>query len=501
MAVLFNFIPGSGLVAPATAFEVNSGGQYESKSRGLILGHKSGAGSLADNTLTLCSTLEEAAQLAGPGSMLYEEFRIARRNAPVQEFWVASIPVAGTAHQKTITVGALPAAGGDGTVEIAGRKISLAVGASESANTTATNLAAAINAYVEPLTMAYLPFTAAAATNVVTLTARHAGTLVNEVELFADAGIAGNVFAGNLTFADTVPGTGTASVATALAALGDEPFDWIISPFGDTTNLDAAQTALSDLAGRWAWNVQLYGHYFTVNTGNTGTQTSYGLARNDRHATALARTASPTPSWEWIAGYVSRQLAWLADDTNGNAARNQTDLVVEGVRPPRARANWPVYVVRNTLLTSGMSTWKVNAVGQVVIDKCITMQRVNAAGMPDTVFRDIQAIAQVMHGLRYLRTMLSYKHANKAVADANPANLPSISTPADIKADCISAYGDLVDRGLFENKDEFARRVKVERDISNPARVNIGVDLDRVNPLDILAANATIYAQYPRAAA
>lgn len=501
MGVLFNFIPGSGLVAPGTFFEVNSGGQYESKSRALLLGQKSSAGSLADNTLTLCSTLEEAGALAGVGSVLYEMFRVARRNAPVQEIWIAAIPVSGTAAQKTITVGTLPVAGGTGTVEIAGRKISLAVAASEAAATTATNLAAAINAYVDPLTLAYLPFTAAAATNVVTLTARHAGTLPNEAELYADAGIVGNIFAGNLTFADTVAGTGSAAVATALAALGDEPFDWIISPYGDTTNLDAAQTALSDLAGRWAWNIQLYGHYLTVNTGNTGAQTTYGLARNDRHITALARVASPTPSWEWIAGYVARQLAWLADDTNGNAARNQSDIPVEGLRPPRARSSWPAYVVRNTLLTSGMSTWKVNAVGQVVIDKCITMQRLNASGMPDTVFRDIQAIAQVMHGLRYLRAILSYKHSNKAVADANPGNLPSISTPADIKADCISAYGDLVDRGLFENKDEFARRVKVERDVSNPARVNIGMDLDRVNPLDILAANATIYAQYPRAAA
>lgn len=500
MGVLFTFIPGSGLVAPGTFFEVNSGGQYESKSRALLLGQKSAAGTLADNTLTLCSTLEEAAQLAGVGSILYEMFRLARRNAPVQETWIAHVPVTGAAAQKTITVGALPAAGGDGVVEIAGRKISLAVGAAEAAATTATNLAAAINAYVDPLTLAYLPFTATAALAVVTLTARHAGTLPTEVELYADAGIAGNIFAGALTFADTVAGTGAASVSAVLAALGDEPFDSIISPYGDTTNLDAAQTALSDLAGRWAWDIQLYGHYFTVNTGNTGAHTSYGLARNDRHATALARVASPTPSWEWLAGYVARQLAWLADDTNGNAARNQSDIVVEGVRPPRLRSSWPAYATRNTLLGSGMSTWKVNAVGQLAIDKCITMQRNNAAGQPDTVFRDIQAIYQVMHALRYLRAGLSYTHANKAVATANPNNLPSISTPEDIRADCIGLYGDLVDRGLFEDKAEFAKRIKVERDLSNPARVNIGMDLDRVNPLDILAANATIYAQYPRAA-
>lgn len=501
MATLFNFIPGSGLIDPGAFFELNSAGQYESKSRILLLGHKSAAGSLADNVPAICATLAEAAQLAGVGSMLYEMFRLARRNAPVQEIWIAHVPVTGTAAQKTITVGTLPAAGGDGVVEIAGRRISLAVGASEAAATTATNLAAAINAYVDDLTLAYLPFTAAAATNVVTLTARHAGTLMNEVELYADAGLAGNIFAGNLTFADTVAGTGAASVSAALAALGDEPFDWIVSPFSDTANLNAAQTALSDLAGRWAWNVQLYGHYFTVNTGNTGAQTSFGLARNDRHIATLARIASPTPSWEWIAGYTVRQVPWLADDTNGNAARNQSDIVIEGVRPPRDRTLWPKQAVNNVLLGSGMSTFRVNAVGQVTIGKCITMERLNSAGQPDTVFRSIQQIAIAMHSFRYMRANLSYLHANKAYAERNPGNLPSISTNDDIFADGVALHSDLVNRGLLVNTPEFARRLKVETDLTNPARCNINMDLDGVDPLDILAVGAWMYAQYPRTSA
>lgn len=500
MAVLFNFIPGSGLIAPGTFFEVNSGGQYEGQSYGVIFGHKSSAGSLSDNVPTLCSTPGEAAALAGVGSQLYEMFRVARRAAPVQRLYLVSVPISGTPGAWTITVGSLAAAAGDGVIEIAGRKIPVAKAASETAAQTATAIAAAINAYADPLTLAYLPVTAAANTNVVTLTARHAGTTMNELEVFADPNLPGNAYASGLTIAQSVPATGTASIAAALAALGDLPMDWIISPFSETTHLDAAAAALSDISGRWAWNAQLYGHYFTVNTGNTGAQTSYGLARNDRHVSVLARVAAPTPGWEWIAQAVARILPWLTDDTNGNAARNQSDLVLEDIRPPRDRSLWPNYAVRNTLLGSGMSVWKVNGANQVVIDKIITMQRQNAQGMPDTTFRDIQAIAQVVHGLRYMRAGLSYRHANKALARANPSNLPTISTPDDIKSDCIALYGDLVDRGLFEDKAGFARRVKAEIDASNPARVNIAMDLDRVNPLDILAANATFYAQYPAAA-
>jgi len=501
MAVLFNYIPGSGLIAPGTFFEVNSGGQYESQSFGVIAAHKaSAAGTLADNVLTPCSTIGEAAALAGVGSQLYEMFRVARRAAPVQRIYIASIPVTGTAGQWTITIGALATAAGDGVIEIAGRKVKVAKAASETAAQTATAIAAAINAFVDPLTLAYLPVTAAANTNVVTLTARHAGTTMNELEVYADPNLAGNVYGAGLTIAQSVPATGAASIATLLANLGDLPMDWILTPFADATNLDAAAAALSDVSGRWAWNAQLYGHYLTVNTGNTGAQTTLGLGRNDRHISVLGRVASPTPGWEWIAAYVARVLPWLTDDTNGNAARNQSDLVLEDIRPPRDRSTWPNYAVRNTLLGSGISTWKVNGVDQVVIDKLITMQRTNAQGLPDTVFRDIQAIAQTMLGLRYLRWGLSVRHGNKALARANPSNLPSISTPDDIKADCVSLYGDLVDRGLFEDKAEFARRIKVEIDASNPARVNLAEHLDRVNPLDILANNATFYAQYPAAA-
>jgi phage tail sheath gpL-like len=500
MSVLFNNIPGSGLIAPIAAFEVNSGGQYEGQSFGVVLGHKSAAGSLADNALTLCSTIGDAAALAGPGSQLYETFRVTRRAAPVQRIYVAAIPVTGTPGQWTITVGSLAAAAGDGVLEIAGRKIKVAKAASETAAQTATTIAAAVNAFVDPLTLAYLPVTASANTNVVTLTARHAGTTMNELEIYADPGLAGNVYGAGLTIAQTVPATGTASIASVMASLGDLPMDWIISPFADSTNLDAAAAALSDISGRWAWNAQLYGHYFTVSTGNAGALTSLGLGRNDRHISVLGRTASPTPGWEWIGQYVGRVMPWLSDDTNGNASRNQSDLVLEDVRPPRDRSLWPNYLVRNTLLGSGISTWKVNGVDQVVIDKLITMQRTNAQGLPDTVFRDIQAIAQTMLGLRYIRAGVATRNANKALARSNPSNLPTIVTDDDVKADYISLYGDTVDRGLFEDKAGFAKRLKTAIDGSNPARLNIGLDLDRVSPLDIFANNATFWAQYPAAA-
>jgi len=494
MTPLFNFIPGSGLVAPGVFFERNSKGSFESLSWTLVLGHKSSAGSLADNVPTVCTTVADAAALAGNGSQLYETFRKIRRAAPASVIYVASVPVTGTAPVWTVTVGTVPAAGGGGIIEIAGRRINVNVSVGDSATTVAASIAAAVNAWQDPLTRAFLPVVAASATNVVTLMARHAGATMNEIEVYVDGAVSGNVFTTAwLTIAQSVVGTGTADVSGALAGLGDLPFHWVVSPFGDATNIAAAKTAFSDATGRWSFLQQLYGHYITVSTGSTAQLTTFGLAQNDDHITTLGRFASPTPSWEFLAGLIGRVIPWLSDSTNGNAARNQTGLAAEDVRAPRDPATWPRdYNTRNALLQSGISTWKVDAVGNVVIDKLITMRRLNASGHIDTTFRDIQTMAQVVHFLTYIRAGISYRHTNKSVADSNPSGLSTISTPAQIRADCIQLYADTVDFGLMENLEQFAASLVVERDLSNRRRINIGMnDVDPVNPLDIIAANAT----------
>ena len=91
MPILFNQIPGSGLVAPMFAFEVNSAGGYGSPARLLLIGHKVAAGSLAVNTPTVIGSQSDADSLCGGGSMLREMYRIARQNAPVQEIWAMHV--------------------------------------------------------------------------------------------------------------------------------------------------------------------------------------------------------------------------------------------------------------------------------------------------------------------------------------------------------------------------------------------------------------------------
>lgn len=495
--VSFNTIPGN-LVAPIVTFEVNSGGQFESVSRLLLIGHKTSAGAANLDTPVICPTTTEARRLAGAGSMLDDMVRAVRRNAPAQELWILPVTDSGTAEVRTITVDDVPANGGQGVIEIAGEPVSLTIGAGDDANAVASALAAAINAYYNPLTEASLPFTATVASAVVTLTARHKGAFATDIDINVPVLTGANAFTGNLTIATGTAGAGTPDLSAGLAALGDDPFDWIVSAFADATNVGRYEALLSDVDGRWAWNRQIYGHVFYPVTGTVSEVTTAASGEDDRHVSVIARPSGasiPQPSWIWAAAIAGRIVPWLSDGALGNVSRNQTGLEVIGLAPPRDRSKWYDYATRESLLHSGASTWKADSAGRVLIDKVITTQR-TTNGVTDTTFRDIQKIGQIVYALRKFRTDLTIQHGQKAIADDNPGNSGAISTTRDIAATFMHSYREMALSGVLENVVQAANMLQVQRNADNPNRVDIYAPLDMVNPLDIIAANAVVYSQF-----
>lgn len=493
----FNYIPGN-LVAPIVTFEISSGGQFENPSRLLLIGYKNTGASLVDNTPTPCPTPYEARALAGAGSMLDDMVRIARQNAPALEIWIMSPTAAGTANVRTLTFSAPAEDGGQGVIWINGEPVSVTLSAGATDEDAAAAIAAAINAYYNPLTEASLPVTATVAAEVVTVTNRHGGAHGAEIDIYVPQMGGANALYGAVAVATTTAGSGSPDLSTGLAAMGDDAFDWIVTAFADDTNLGRLETLLSDVSGRWAWNRQIYGHAFYAKVDTVGNLTTHGLAKDTRHLSCVPLVTGDghyQASYLWAAAIVARSAVWLADGANGNVSRNQTGLAVAGILAPRDRAKWLAYATRDAFLKSGLSTWSVDGGGNVVIDKIITMQR-TTAGVTDTTFRDIQKIGQITYGLRYLRQRVTIEHGQKAIADDNPANLDSISTPLDIKATFAHAYLDLVRRGVFEDYVGFIDRCTVTRDADNPNRVNVMASLDAVNPLDVIATNAKIYSQF-----
>lgn len=491
MSVLFNAIPGNILV-PFFYAEINSGGTpYEGQSRLLLVGQKIAAGSaVADEPIGPIQSEMEADALFGSGSMLAQMYRIARRNAPFQPIWALPLAdPAGAAATGTLTVTA-PGVTGAGVFYVMGRRLTIQVNAADTGAIVAAAIAAAINA-------AKLPVTAAVggvgSEHIVTVTARHVGALGDGIDLWV-ATDEPNVLAGKVAVVAMSGGNGVPALATALANLGDDEYDFIAAPYADANSLNSIRDFLDDVSGRWSPTKQLYGHYFTANFGNLSAQVTLGNGRNDRHVSIMASQASPTPVWEWAAALAGVAISHLTDAPE--LSRPLQTLQLSGILPPRSRSTWWDIDDRQALYVDGMSAYKVTIDGLVIIDRVTTTYQQTNAGVPDATFRDVETMAQLMFLTRYIRGQVSNRHARQALADDNPFNLSEVATPKSVRNTLVHAYNDLVALGVTEKPELFAQYVVVERDANNATRLNAYLPVDVVNQLRVFAANITAFLQY-----
>lgn len=490
------------LRVPLFYAEINAGpNAYQGPSRLLVIGQRTAAGSLAANAIVRLDGDPQA--LGGAGSHLAEAALYARQNHPFGEIWIGALAdPAGVAATFTVTVDS-GIEGKEGTLVlyVSGERIEIAVAVTDTDDSIAADIAAAVNAgYVafgRPLSF---PVTAAATDNVATLTARNAGTLGNKIaidkDLVGDEGPLGQY----VTIAVGVTGTGVPALGSLLAALGDIEFDWIAAPYADTTSLNSIKTFLDGTQGRWSPLQQIYGHYLTAMFDTFGNLASAGEARNDPNASIMGIANSPSPPWQWAAalgGAIAKDknLGGEVDQAYRISQPVQT-LPLVGIKPPKAKSDWFTVTQRNTLYQDGISGFRVQVDGTVVLDRVITTYRQNALSQPDITWLDVETRAQMVYFVRYMRQRITQKFGRHVLANDNPSSNPAIVTAKIIKAELVHAYKELETGGLVENSGLFAQTLIVERS-SDPNRVNAYIPVDVANQFRIFAANVTTFLQFP----
>lgn len=501
MAVQFSQIP-SNLRVPLFYAEVNAGqSPYQGQSRLLLIGQKTSGGSAPANSPIRLDG--DAQALAGAGSMLAEMALWARQNHPFGEIWL--LPVAdpaGNAQTFTITVaGGIAGESGTLVAYVCGERVEIAVAATDDENDVATNLAAEINkGYYKFSRALSFPVSAAAATNVVTLTARNVGALGAKIGVHKDLVGDEGPLATYLTIASGTAGTGTPALGTPLASLGDQEFDWIAAPYADTTSLNTMKDFLGEVSGRWSPVQQLYGHYVSVLFDTFSNLASAGAARNDPNASILGVANSPSPPWRWAAaagGAVAKDknLGTEVDQAYRISQPVQT-LQLVGIVAPKLRSDWFSITQRNQLYQDGIAGFTVSIDGTVRLDRLVTTYQTNAYAQPDITWLDVETRAQMVYFVRYMRQRITQKYGRHALADDNPSGQPGIVTAKILKAECVHAYKELELGGLVEKSDVFAASLVVERS-SDPNRVNAYLPVDVVNQFRVFAANATTFLEYP----
>jgi len=494
MSVPFANIPANVRVPLFYAEVDNSQAGYFSQSvRTLLIGQKLAAGSGVSNVPQLVSRTDQAKDLFGVGSMLARMHAIYRQNDAVGEVWCIAVddPGAGVAATGAFALTGTATKAGTLSAYIGEDRVQAAVAASDTAATVATALAAAINANPD------LPVTAAAATGTVTLTAKHKGALGNDLLLQTNylGAQGGEVTPAGITVAITAMNGGTAapSLTSAIAAMGDDEYDFIIHPYADTTNLDLFRTTMNDTTGRWAWNRQIFGHVYSALRGSFATLQAAGTARNDQHATvAGVSTLVPNPVWEYAAAYGARNAVFIAADP----ARPTQTGELTGILPAPA-SNRFIQTERQTLLSSGIATSYV-AGGVVRVERAITTYQKNLWNQADPSYLDSETMHQLAAIIRRLRSVITTKYPRHKLADDGTSfgAGAAIVTPSVIRGELASEYASMEDEGLVENAAAFAANLIVERNANDPNRLDVLFPPDLVNQLRVFAVLAQFRLQY-----
>lgn len=506
--VTFNNIPAAGTIRnPFMYVEVDPSGAASPSAEvnpTLIVGELLAAGTAADGDLLKVDSVSQARSLFGEGSYLAEAVAAFRDNDAFSELWcLAFADSAGTALVTTVTI--VGTATADGTIElyINGQKVTTDVTSGDTATNMATNMAAAVTAATD------MPVTAASALGVVTLTSRHAAEFTNQIDIRANyLGQAGGEVlpAGvtSVTVAVGTPGAGNQDLSSAgpgsvgmAALLGDSAFDAIIHPYTDATNLANFESLLNDTTGRWAWNVQIYGHAFTGKFDTAGNLTTLGTARNSGHQTIIGLEDYCAADYQVVAAAVARSAQSLANDP----ARPLQTLDLLGILPAD-KASRLTASQRNTLLFDGIATLYTDSAGTVRIERMITTFQTDSFGSASDALLDVNTLFTLMRVQRYWKAGITSRWPRYKLADDDTpiAEGQKIVTPKIVKGGIIADYAAMMQLGWVENLNAFASSIIVTRPAGDPNRLDMVVEPDLINQFRVLAVANRFRLQTPATA-
>ena len=469
-----NRVPGVWAVIDAS--KANTGTLNQ---RALLLGQMTSTGTAIAGQPVIVNGIGDAQAQFGPGSIMASAVERYRALDGYGELWALPMADAVGATAATGTIAFTGTATANGTIPlyVNGHKIQVPVASGDTASVIATSAAAAINAWASPGGNP-LSVTAAASTGTVTLTARNKGTLGNQGTILlsfagtsAGEGTPGSTNVAGVTAVITgfASGATDPTVATALANLPDQPFDFICCPYNDTTSLDAIKAFLSDASGRWNWSSEKFGHCFTAKHGTFSARTTWGTGRNDQHVTAIGAYGSPSPDWHWAIDSTAVHAVSLRADPSLPVGGLGGGAALRVMAP--SVANRDLFSQRNTLLYDGVSTYVVDQDGTVRIERSITTYQTNAGGAPDNSYLDTCVPFQLMAYIRSLRTLLqSQFNQVKLVADGSRIPVgASMVTSQTIKFSVIAHYKAIaetgtpdVPAGLVQQPDVFAKTVQAQ---------------------------------------
>lgn len=487
MPISFNSIPPT-LRVPFVAVEFDATRAQQGPAllayRALLIGQKTAAGTATADTLVRVTSVDDAITYGGRGSMLHRQAIAWFASNRSTEVWLGVLADdgAGVAATGTIVVGGPATADGTIALYLGGERITVAVADGDTADDIAAAIEAAIDEALD------LPVTASVVTSTVTIAFRHKGLVGNSYDVrhsFRD----GEALPAGVTLTITavggvVAGTTNPSLTNLIAAMANLWFQVWSHPYTDATSLTAIE---AELASRFGPMRTIDGLAITSASGSFSTLTTLGDGRNSQHSVIVAPPgASPlTPPMEFAA----EVAALVAYHGAIDPARPFQTLALTHALAPAETDQWSVDE-RSLMLFDGIATTRRTADGTVQLERIITTYQTSPSGADDTAYLDATTMLTLLY-LRYsFRVRIQAKYPRHKLANDGTrfGSGQAVMTPLLGKGEALGWFRELETIGLVEGFDQFKRDLVVERNTSDPNRLDFLLPPDLINQLIVTAA-------------
>ena len=388
MAISFTEIPAS-LLVPGQYQEIDNSlaGSVSDVKRALMIGTMSASGTAVAGKAVQVRSADKAKKLFGNGSpaaIMAEEFL---SHNTTEELYVLPIaePSAGLKWNRSFIVAASNAQAGSVSITINGEEINASVSDGATAAAVASAITAAINGEENCPVEAEVVEDSENNRISVKLTSVVKGVTgnYNKVEITSAAsGV-------SITAQDAVLGTLSPDIETPLKNLGSVRSHYLACEFTDSAHLKALATELND---RYTALRQIDGRCFIALTGEAGDTDTSGTmlyaaqSINCPHIVPVPRGNAVQHPCVWAAAWCAVLSRRLSDDP----AANTTDIEINDLT-----ADEFSFDDRQSLLAAGISTYRLDSTGTVLVERVVTSYTENSDGARDTSYLDIQVVETV----------------------------------------------------------------------------------------------------------
>ena len=488
-ALSFDHIP-SQLRVPGFYIEINNelagGGAFLSKV--LLFGQRLATGTVAAGVPTRVTSAEQGETYFGRGSMLAQMLRAFKKANQFTETWVIAQDdnPAGMKAQGQIRLRGRATKAGTLNLYVGGRRIQVGVEANQTASVVGKKLLEVLQKNTSlPLASEKHP----TLDQHINFVARHAGACGSDIDLRLNYHTGESLPEGmSASFTTMNGGSGNPGIQTAIAALGDEWWNYIVMPYTDAANLAALETELNT---RYQPPLQRGGRAFAAYRGTHAATGTFGERRNSAHVTCIGTGIAPEPPYIWA----SVNAAVGARSLSNDPARPLQRLTLPGLKAPKLTDRWD-WNERNLLLFDGIATYTVDSSGTIRIERQITMYQKNSADVADASYLDITT-PETLERVRFDKVQLiSSKYPrHKLREDGELNNIPTgaaIATPAIIKAELLAIYEAQINKAWVEGLDDYKKTLVVMigdgKGGGDRNRVNVNDQPNIVNQFRIFAA-------------